>query len=121
MKLKYEAPDGRQFDTPELCRSYELANPELLLIGMTLDQIRAAMRREDSDLADALEKVGTGIARDRRADGEFKRQPKPTASPPTLAIAGPRTDAEPEPASAISTGGDRTNPDDETEAEARAA
>lgn len=120
MTPMFHAYDGTPFTTVEACLAHEKTIPEWALVGLTIDQVRDAMaRRGDLARADAIEVIGAAIARDRRADGELKRQRQPSAAPPpTLAIAGPRTepDAETAPESSISTGDPRTNPDDTAEA-----
>lgn len=90
MILRYEAADGTLLDSAEDCRAYEIEHPELLLVGLTLNQLRAAIARTDVDLAYALETIGAAIARGRRAHGELRRERRtPAAEPLPLAIAGP--------------------------------
>ena len=88
MKPVFQSPDGALFPTPDECLAHERLNPEWSLVGRTIEEVRAAIARNDPHFADAIEVLGAAIARDRRADGELKRERKPPA-PPTLAIAGP--------------------------------
>ena len=74
----YEAFDGQKFETAEACRAYEAEHVEARLVGMTLDQIRAAIAGEDTGLRDALEEVGRRCSVARRDAGEFRRAPKRT-------------------------------------------
>ena len=72
----YKAFDGKTFPTAKEARAHEEAHGPASLVGLTLQQVEAAMRREDRDLADAIEFVGTRISEKRRADGELRRRPK---------------------------------------------
>ena len=72
----YKAFDGQTFATAKEARAHEEAHGPTSLVGLTLPQIEAAMKREDKDLADAIEFVGTKIFEKRRADGELRRRPK---------------------------------------------
>lgn len=92
----YEAFDGRQFPTATECREHETGKLDERLAELTAIQVRAALDRADTDLADALEEAGARIARARRASGEFKRNRTPNggaegapAEPPTEHGDGP--------------------------------
>lgn len=94
MKTKYHAFDGSIWDTADECRAQDEAHPEHVLANRTPEEFIAGMERRDLEMADALERVGTKIARDRLAAGIRKYEPrKPAAAPPTLAIAGPMNGA----------------------------
>jgi DNA-binding transcriptional MerR regulator len=78
--------DGTRFFSEEECAAYEAAHWQRQLVGMTLEQVEAALAREDVDRADALEKAGQRIARKRLADGERRRKaPNPPADVDALA------------------------------------
>lgn len=81
----YEAFDGARFATASECRAHERERSHLLLVNLTLEQVEAAMSRKDADLADAIELCGLKINRERRADGDLKRQrqPKPASETPS--------------------------------------
>lgn len=116
MKILYQSYDGSVWPTEADSRAHDEAHPEHVLANRTPEEILAGIERRDLEIADALERVGTKIARDRLAAGIRKYDRKP-APAPTLAITGPRTepDTETEPQSSISTGESRSNPDDEPE------
>ena len=78
----FEAFDGRQFADREECAAYEATNVIHKLAGLTVQQIEAALMREDTDLADALEEIGNRCAKARRAAGELRRQPKTNVAAP---------------------------------------
>lgn len=90
----WKAFTGIVFPTQEACLSHEREQVHVRLVGLTLEQVMAAIERRDLELADAIEVVGTRIANDRREAGEFKRQRKSAAPEPALAIEGPRPDPE---------------------------
>lgn len=69
----FEAFDGERFPSAEACRAHEAQHVEGRLVGLSLDQVKAALSREDTDLADALEELGARIARARRSSGELRR------------------------------------------------
>jgi hypothetical protein len=66
--------DGQQFATAGECRQHERDNAHTLLIGLTFEQISAALARVDLDLAEAIERVGSQIAAARRAAGDMRRK-----------------------------------------------
>lgn len=78
MKIRtvFVAFDDAVFDTAEACRAHEAAHVETRLVGLTIEQVQAAINREDVDLADALEAIGNRIARARREAGDMRRGPK---------------------------------------------
>jgi hypothetical protein len=73
---KFEAFDGEVFPTQEECLAHEASCVQMRLIGLTGDQIEAAIKREDPELANAIEAVGVKIARARRESGELRRARK---------------------------------------------
>ena len=72
----YEAADGSQFSTAIECKKYESATYFKKLANLTEADIGRAIRREDTGLAAAFERVGNMIAGNRRASGELKRNSK---------------------------------------------
>jgi hypothetical protein len=81
---KYEAFDGETFATQEECAAHEASCVQMRLIGLSLEQVEAAIKREDAELADAIEAVGAKIARARRESGELRRERRksePTGEP----------------------------------------
>ena len=79
----FEAFDGTRFDDAEACKAYEAQHAEGRLVGLTLDQIKAALARTDVELADVLEDIGARIARTRRASGDMRRHAKGAPKEPT--------------------------------------
>ena len=71
---KFQAFTGDVFDTETECRAHEKANVNRRFVGLTLDQVEAALSRADVELAGAFEVVGAKIARERLADGVRKRE-----------------------------------------------
>jgi len=90
---QYRAHDGKVFDSASECKAHERDIAHRLLVGLTLEQVEAAMSRKDADLADAIELCGLKINRERRADGDLKRQrqPKPASETP---LVPPAADAD---------------------------
>ena len=72
----YAAFDGTRFDIAEDCRAHEMANIDAMLIGLTAEQVAAAVARTDKQLGDAIEQVAYRIASARREAGDLKRRPK---------------------------------------------
>ena len=71
---KFQAFDGVEFNSEADCRAYEKRNAHQRLVGLSIDQVEAALSGADAELADAIEILGAKIARDRRERGEMKRQ-----------------------------------------------
>jgi len=90
----FKAFTGVVFPTEADCRAHEREMAHRRLIGLTEEQVMAAVERRDVELAEAIEAVGTKIAADRRAAGEFRRARNGAkeAGGETLAIDGPRAD-----------------------------
>jgi ABC-type taurine transport system substrate-binding protein len=74
--MKFLAFDGKVFETVEECAAHEAAKPEARVVGLTPEQVAAALARTDIDLADAFEAIGSKIARARRESGDLKRTRK---------------------------------------------
>ena len=74
---QWKSFDGKIFPTAEECKIYEGSQPERRLVGLTEDDITLALNGENVDLANAIEKVGAGIARARIKRGELRRERKP--------------------------------------------
>lgn len=134
----WKALDGSEHPTEASSRAHEAKIPEYVAANRSVGEMRAALAREDLYLADALETIGLACRDARIAARDLKRRPSAPMEPATLALTGPRTNAElaekfdrlteeellraiegmappqsePEPASSISTGEPRTNPDD---------
>jgi hypothetical protein len=82
----YQAFDGVLFVDEKACVEYEAQNWRLLLVGLTIEQVDAAIDRLDTNRADSFEKAGQRIARKRLADGERRRKaPNPPADADALA------------------------------------
>ena len=79
--MKFLAFDGKIFETVEECAAHEAARPEARVVGLTADQVAAALARTDVDLADAFEALGSKIARARRESGDLKRTRKGGGNP----------------------------------------
>jgi hypothetical protein len=94
----YESFDGVTFATAAECRQHERDQAPARLVGLTAEQVAAAMDRSDADLAEAFETVGARIAAARREAGDLKRRRGATvdAREPAPSEAA---DAEPEPQS----------------------
>lgn len=92
MKIKYQSFDGVFFDTEAECKAYESKLSHVRVTGLTIEQVEAALAGHDKDLAEALEEIGTRIARARRARGELKRSRPADAAP-----AEPEQEPPPEP------------------------
>lgn len=84
---KYESFTGEVFDTEAACRAHEAKCGYARLVGLALEQIEGAMKayrldyevgedpsEEDRAIADAIERVGTAITRDRLRVGLVKRK-----------------------------------------------
>lgn len=83
MKIKYEADDGRLFDSAEAAKAHEEAIVFKPLLGLDEARLMLALQRHPDalDIAEALEKAGTRIAALRRASGELKRRGKSEPEP----------------------------------------
>ena len=73
----FYAFDDTPFTTQEACEKYEAENFAKRLVGLTEEEVQAALTRTDPDLAEAFEKAGNTIGKLRREAGEFKRNVKP--------------------------------------------
>jgi hypothetical protein len=71
---KFVAFDDAEFATEALCRAYEATNCHRLLVGLSIEEIERAIAGDQEDVAEALETVGTKIARARRERGDLKRK-----------------------------------------------
>lgn len=96
----YKTFDGMTFLTFEEAKDHEDTNFSALLVGLTAEQIAAALDRKPEALhiADALEKAGNIIGRARREAGQFRRATKARAAGETEPApeAEPQTEAGPE-------------------------
>lgn len=91
----YQACDGQSFETEAHCRAHEAKMAHLRLVGLTADDVQAAIARDNVELADAIEAVGTTIARARRAGGDLRRQRRGNgqAEPAPAAATAPGTES----------------------------
>jgi hypothetical protein len=74
---KFEAFDGTSFDTEAECKSYEREHAGAQLVGLTGEQITAALARSDEAgiaLAEAIEAVAYRIKKRRLENGDRKRR-----------------------------------------------
>ena len=69
----YVAFDETPFDSAEACRAYEAQHVEMRLVGLTINQVRAALAREDIEIADVIEELGNRIAKARLEAGDLRR------------------------------------------------
>lgn len=85
---RHRCNDGREFDTAEEAAAYEAEHPEVVLIGLILEDIEDALVGKAPDVADALEKLGARCAESRRAAGNFKRARKGSSDelPPAVSV-----------------------------------
>ena len=84
---RFTADDGETFDTAEACKAHEAEAVTKKLVGLTLEQIVAAIDRKDIPLATALEEIGARCNRARLAAGEVRRKtvrPETQTPPPPL-------------------------------------
>lgn len=82
---RWEAFDGVPFPTESECRAYEKKCAHIRLVGLSIEQVEAALSRADLELADAIEVVGSRISRARLDAGERKygrRDAPPDPTPP---------------------------------------
>lgn len=94
---KYLSFDGIEFPDADACRRHEAENFAARLVGLTAEQVAAALTREDPELAEGFETAGKVIRELRIKAGDLKRARngeglRKGAAPP-LAIEGPRADA----------------------------
>jgi hypothetical protein len=88
--VAYKTFDGLTFLTFVEAKDHEDRNFSTLLVGLTADQIAAALDRKPKaiHIADALEKAGSIIGRARREAGQFRRPSRsrngdePDSAPP---------------------------------------
>lgn len=73
----YRTRDGQRFDSETEAKAYERENFAAMLVGLTPEQLAAALSREDRDLADALERAGDAVKKVRLDDGELRRKRSP--------------------------------------------
>lgn len=66
----FETVDGKQFATEPEARAHERESAPMLLVGLTFEQVQAAIMRKDVPLADAIEQVAGVINKTRYAAGD---------------------------------------------------
>ena len=69
---RYESDDGLSFDTREECALHELL---CKLVGLTIEQVKAAMDGRDPALGDVIEEAGRRRGDTRRGAGQLRRTP----------------------------------------------
>jgi len=69
----YEAQDGKHFSTAQECRAHENSISFALLWDLKPTDIDRAIERTNRPLADAFERIGNIIAKERRMSGGLKR------------------------------------------------
>ena len=69
----WKTRDGKHFDVEAEARAHERENFAVLLVGLTTQEVEAALSRQDRDLADAIERAGTSIKAKRLGSGELRR------------------------------------------------
>lgn len=67
--IRYEAFDGMPFATEAECRAYERKCAHIRLVGLSIEDVEAALTRADLDLAEAIEEVARRIKRIRLGKG----------------------------------------------------
>lgn len=85
--------DGVDHPTEEACAKHEAEAWPLRFVGLSVEEVNAALERRDTDLADAFEKAGNQIRALRYEAGELRRAPnrrqadeaptEPPAEPPS--------------------------------------
>lgn len=64
------------------CRAYEKRLAHVRLVGLTIEQVEAALSRADPELADAIEVIGSRLERARLANGDRKYERRANAPIP---------------------------------------
>lgn len=72
----FVAMDGTRFDSAAECRAHDREHAHLALVGLTIEQVNAALDRSNPEIADAIETVAYRISQVRKDAGEFKRRRK---------------------------------------------
>lgn len=74
---RWFAFDGTDYPTRAECEEYEETHFQRALVGLTAEQVAAALERDPKvrGVSDALERAGTLVARARLKAGERKRAP----------------------------------------------
>ncbi len=62
----FEAFDGTRFEERADCERHEAENIDLRLVGLTIEQVRAALDLTDAELAHAIEQIAAEIGQARR-------------------------------------------------------
>ena len=72
----YEAFDGTQFPNEKECLDYETEAWPKRFVGLTIEEVEAALNRTDKDLAAAFEDAGQRIRALRYEAGDLRRPRK---------------------------------------------
>lgn len=73
-KIVYVSFDGKDWPTKTACRDHEHANLHLALAALKPEQIVAAIKREDAELADLIEAAGDQCRTARLKAGGHRRR-----------------------------------------------
>ncbi len=92
----YVALDGTEFASAAECKRHERDNASAQIVGLTAEQVAAAIDRSNLDLGEAIERVGNLIATARKAAGDLKRRPRGEEAAPGLETETPPDVGEPE-------------------------
>ena len=84
----YIADDGTSFDAREACEAHEAAGFARQFVGLTLEQVDAALARTNVPLADAFEAIGNRISKARLDAGELRRRSNKAGAAPPLPSSG---------------------------------
>lgn len=108
-KTVYIAFDGKPFDSEAACLAYERLHSGARIVGLTQQDIDAAISGDAPDIGDAIEAVAAKVRSARLERGVYKRRPKGTgatgeAQPAdetsaSMRVRGVEPPVEPEPAS----------------------
>jgi len=58
---QFEAFDGKRFESEAECQAHETDPAHMRLVGLTIEQVKAAIARTDVELANAIEIVAAKI------------------------------------------------------------
>lgn len=73
---RYAAEDGKEFDTLEEAKRHEQLLSFEALVGLDPEDIEEALAGKAPTIAEAFEKIGARLAKQRLAAGDRKRERK---------------------------------------------
>ena len=88
----YAAEDGTEFETAEACRAYEQGLLFRPLVGLTAEQIHAAvysLEEADQPLGEAVIELAEAIKRQRLVDGRVQKKTRGPRKPKEPAVDAP--------------------------------